>query len=86
MQRSPPKEEAPKEEDDGRAASPPPVAPEAKLNVNQIQDLMAKKSSAPEAVIDEMTIDGQKIIVPEVGNVSVSQSAQNNEELLDQDI
>jgi hypothetical protein len=31
---------------------------------------MAKKSSAPDVTIDEMTIDGQKIIVPEVGNVA----------------
>jgi len=31
---------------------------------------MAKKVSAPDASIEEMTIDGQRIIVPEVGNVA----------------
>jgi hypothetical protein len=44
---------------------------------------MAKKSPAPDAPIDEMTIDGQKIIVPEVGNVGISQQSAD---LLDQDI
>jgi len=34
---------------------------------------MAKQTPAADAPIEEMTIDGQKIIVPEVGNVGIAQ-------------